>query len=89
MSLLTYIMSAMASFTSLLFSLCSKRKDPEYPRLPLTPIPVSTHHFYDFDLQQVLPNTPITPPDEMKADTSRTARLILQRKAAMNKLPDE
>ena len=66
-----------------------KQGEPEVlvDRLPLTPVPVSKHHCLPHETGEILPNTPITPPGEMEADTSRTQKLITERKKAMSRMP--
>ena len=59
-----------------------------YARLPYTPVEGTAHHFWNFKTMQLEPSTPITPPNQMIAQTDRTTQLIKKRQAALDLLKD-
>ena len=97
-SMLAWLASLCTSMLAWLASLRRKSVDSdvvddvgvvgEFPRLPYTPVHVSAHHYYKHETAEVLPSTPKTPLNEMQPETSRTARLIKERKTAMGLLPE-
>ena len=93
--------AALKTFVNIISTImsCNKRSktDPEkapvadeelFTKIPPCPITVSRHHFFNRITGEIEPSTPITPIAEMKADTSRTQRLIQARGAALARMPD-